>query len=435
MMVPKLQLIFVAIAILLASHTTLRCDAALPDDGKHELQGKVFCGYQGWFSAPKDGTDNGFDNYNYGGHFKPGVCVIDYWPDLSEFGKEEKYPTPFRHADGSVAHVFSSANSKTVERHFQWMKDYGIDGVFLQRFGWALKDPIVLGHRNQVLKNVRQSATRQKRQWALMYDLTSLQKGEIKKYVIPDIQRLVENGSLENDPSYLRYKGRPLIGIWGVGFNDNRAYSVSDCQELVDFLKDDSVCGGNSVMLGVPYNWRIQKHDAVSDPCFHELVLSADIISPWSVGRYKTVDEVREQVPRQIEQDLEWATRHKLGYLPVIFPGFSWRNLTIAEGDPKPLNQIPRVGGRLFWAQAVAIKNAGLDMAYVAMFDEMNEGTCVLKCTDNPPVGKSSFLSYDIDRLPSDHYLWLTGTIGQLMRGKIDSQQDMPIRQLHFEEK
>ena len=55
--------------------------------------------------------------------------------DVSELKPDEKFPTPFRHADGRVAEVFTSTNRNTVLRHFQWMKDYGIDGVFVQRFG------------------------------------------------------------------------------------------------------------------------------------------------------------------------------------------------------------------------------------------------------------------------------------------------------------
>ena len=144
---------------------------------RQTMQGKVFCGYQGWFSGKDDGTGIDFDNYRFDGVFQPGCCVIDLWPDMSETDPDERYPTPFRHADGTTATVFSSANVKTVDRHFAWMKTYGIDGVFLQRFGWALTDPPTLRHRNVVIDRVRASAAKHDRLWAVMYDLTSLNAG------------------------------------------------------------------------------------------------------------------------------------------------------------------------------------------------------------------------------------------------------------------
>ena len=56
---------------------------------------------------------------------------------------------------------------------------------------------------------------------------------------------------------------------------------------------------------------------------------------------------------------------------------------------------------------STAIK-AGAEMIYVAMFDEVNEGTAIFKCSDNPPVSEvAQFI--DMDGKPSDHYLWLTG--------------------------
>ena len=57
---------------------------------------------------------------------------------MSELSEEEKYPTPFVHADGSTAHLFSPYNKKTLERHFLGMQQYGIDGVFLQRFATSV---------------------------------------------------------------------------------------------------------------------------------------------------------------------------------------------------------------------------------------------------------------------------------------------------------
>ena len=98
------------------------------------MTGKVLCGYQGWFSTPEDGFRCGWSHYGNAGKFEPGFCGIDLWPDVSELDPDEKYTTPFRHADGSTAYVFSSVNPKTVRRHFRWMREYGLDGVMLQRF-------------------------------------------------------------------------------------------------------------------------------------------------------------------------------------------------------------------------------------------------------------------------------------------------------------
>lgn len=51
-----------------------------------------------------------------------------------------------------------------------------------------------------------------------------------------------------------------------------------------------------------------------------------------------------------------------------------------------PLNAIPRLQGRFFWSQITAAKRAGADMLYVAMFDEVDEGTAIFKVTNDPPV-------------------------------------------------
>jgi hypothetical protein len=64
-------------------------------------------------------------------------------------------------------------------------------------------------------------------------------------------------------------------------------------------------------------------------------------------------------------------------------------------------------------------------MIYVAMFDEVDEGTAIFKCTNDPPVGEGvSFLTYD--GLPSDHYLRLVGQGGKMLRGEIPLSATMP---------
>jgi hypothetical protein len=122
------------------------------------------------------------------------------------------------------------------------------------------------------------------------------------------------------------------------------------------------------------------------------------------------------------QPDIAWCAEHGKDYLPVTFPGFSWHNM-------KPdfaLDQIPRRKGEFLWRQYVEAKRAGAAMIYQAMFDEMDEGTAIFKCTDNPPVGASRFLTYE--GLPTDHYLWLTGMGGKLLRGKIEATESMPQR-------
>jgi hypothetical protein len=63
-------------------------------------------------------------------------------------------------------------------------------------------------------------------------------------------------------------------------------------------------------------------------------------------------------------------------------------------------------------------------MIYQAMFDEIDEGTAIFKCTNSPPVGESRFVTYE--GLPSDHYLWLTGMGARLLRGEIKPTEAMP---------
>ena len=43
-------------------------------------------------------------------------------------------PTGLKLPNGEGARFFCSDDESTVDTHFRWMKEYGLDGVFLQRF-------------------------------------------------------------------------------------------------------------------------------------------------------------------------------------------------------------------------------------------------------------------------------------------------------------
>ncbi len=398
-----------------------------PDVDTTTLKGKVMCGYQGWFAAEGDGSGCGWVHFGRNKQFKPGHSAIDFWPDLSEMDADEKYPTPFRHADGTTAHVFSSYNRKTILRHFRWMQEYGIDGVFLQRFGNRVKQPDVMcNHSNVVMANVQAGANQYGRTWAIIYDLTNLQTGEIDRVVIEDWKRLVDRMELTRDKAYLHHKGKPVVGVWGVGFNDGRNYTLDECEKLVKFLKSDKKYGQNTVMLGVPNGWRTLNRDALRNEQLHRIISQADIITPWTVGRYASLQQAQMYADAVIRPDIEWMMQKKLDYLPVIFPGFSWQNRQKTYGRDARQNQIPRMNGQFLWSQGTAFKQAGADMLYVAMFDEVDEGTAIFKCTNDPPVGESRFLTYN--GLPTDHYLWLTGKIGEMLREKDWATGKIPVR-------
>jgi hypothetical protein len=64
-------------------------------------------------------------------------------------------------------------------------------------------------------------------------------------------------------------------------------------------------------------------------------------------------------------------------------------------------------------------------MAYVAMFDEVDEGTAIFKVSNSPPT-QGRFQTYD--GLPSDWYLRLTGEGTKVMRGEQKSQVALPIK-------
>ena len=388
------------------------------------LTGKVMCGYQGWFTCEGDGFRMGWCHWGGRRGFEPGSCSIDLWPDMSELDDDEKFATPFRHADGSVAHVFSSVNKKTVLRHFKWMREYGIDGAFVQRFAGETFSTRGFNRCTTVLSHCREGANRHGRAYAVMYDLSGLRAGQMPR-VMNDWRRLVDSMRItrdSNDKAYLHHKGKPVVAVWGVGFNDNRRYTLDECGALADFLKSDPRYGGCTVMLGVPYGRRTFDRDSVKDKKLHEVILKADIVSPWSIGRYDSLASVRRHGRIRLKPDIAWCREHGKDYLPVAFPGFSWHNM-----NPRArLDQIPRLKGSFLWQQYVEAADAGATMVYQAMFDEVDEGTAIFKCTNDPPAGASKFLTYD--GLPSDHYLWLVGMGKRLLRGEIKSTGAMPQR-------
>ena len=386
-------------------------------------KGLIMAGYQGWFPAPPDGI-------MYPDETK---VRLDMWPDVSEY--EKTYPTGLKHADGSTARFFSSTDKSTVDLHFKWMKEYGVDGAFVQRFFYRTRTEETRKNSTAVLEHALKAASANNRAIAVMYDLSGLNaSGEDCSSIIEDWKFLVDQLKVTNQSgtkTYLHHNGKPVVAIWGIGFPD-RPYNIRNIglDRLIDFLKNDPIYGGCTVMLGVPTFWRDLNADCINDPYLHDVIHMADIVLPWMVQRFtpllhNDMDRYRDV----IISDIQWCRAAGIDYVPCVTPGFSWHNLSRYEfsDDVKPIGSIPRQGGRFYWQQLSTAMLAGAEMIYVAMFDEVNEGTAIFKVSDNPPVSDVALFA-NLDGRPSDWYLWLTGQAAKMLRREIPLSLTMPER-------
>lgn len=550
---------FCFVSLFFASLACFADDADRVDPST--MHGKMLCGYQGWFTG--DGTDGSKIHWMHQGN-KPEKFGLDIWPDVSELDEDEKYATEFRYPDGSPAYLFSSMNEKTVVRHFKWMQDYGIDGVFLQHFMGYMRDGRIIEMRKIVMSHVRKGAEKHGRCWALMYDIAGLKEEDIETHLIPHWKEMVDTEKIRQDSTYLHHDGKPVLGIWGVGFA-NKA-TPKACDRTLDFFKNDPKYGGNFLVVGVPARWRQEQTpradhlpkflndnkaelrdgryrwlshagdmphwavlnfpepieanvarivsgdfgtddatedfvlqyekdgdwidinetrnngntekdrriefplvksskfrlwitktpknqagvwelalyrlenglealtDAVlrdasknismratvqvssivgADPVKIEAFKKADVIFPWTVGGYRTAEKFQEYFENNTAADIALCKERGQEYMPTVWPGFSWHNLMKGRGNETQLAEAPRRKGQHLIEQIKAHLTTDCRMMYVAMFDEMDEATCILKTTDNPPPGTPLL---DMEGQPSDRYLKIVGYASKALK-------------------
>jgi hypothetical protein len=382
---------------------------------------KLLMGYQGWFACPADGSaPNSWIHWFRNNSPTATNTTVDLWPDTSELDADELFATGLTYSNGAPAKLYSAYKQKTVLRHFKWIAENHLDGVFFQRFLSDLSGS-VLSLRNQVATNVRIGAETYHRVFAIMYDISGYPTNSLISALTNDWKYLINTQHVTNSPAYLCHKGKPVVAIWGFGFS-GRSDTPAQAQESVAWFK----AAGCTVMGGVPTNWRTLTGDAQTTPAWSNAFRAFDVISPWSVGRYSNnagADSYRTSIT---VPDLADCSAHNLDYLPVIFPGFSWTNL-----NGGPYNQIPRNGGSFYWRQAYNAVRSGCAMIYGAMFDEVDEGTAMFKISptsaDQPAQGNFVPLNVDGYYLPSDWYLQLANQASRMLSGEIPLQSTMPI--------
>jgi hypothetical protein len=386
------------------------------------LDRKLMMGYQGWFACPGDGSPvNAWMHWFRNNTPTATNLTVDMWPDMTELAPDELFATGLTYSNGATARLYSAFKQKTVLRHFQWMKDNRLDGVFLQRFSSELSSSSRSAFRNQVTENVRAGAEAYGRVFAIMYDISGQNAATLVSTLTNDWAYLVNTLRVTNSPSYVRHRGKPVVAIWGFGFTD-RPGTPEDALVVISHFKS----AGCTVMGGVPTNWRTLKGDSKTNAAWAAVYRAFDILSPWAVGRYSTTSGADNFKNTYIVPDLAECASLGIGYMPVVFPGFTWHNL---NGGPS--NQIPRNGGMFYWRQVYNAIQAGCTMIYGAMFDEVDEGTAMFKIAptpaDQPPDCNFVPLNVDGYRLPSDWYLRLADQASRMLRGEIPLSGIIPI--------
>eukprot|EP01106_Pelomyxa_sp_JSP_P018491 TRINITY_DN854_c0_g2_i3.p1 TRINITY_DN854_c0_g2~~TRINITY_DN854_c0_g2_i3.p1 ORF type:complete len:369 (-),score=74.52 TRINITY_DN854_c0_g2_i3:241-1347(-) len=295
------------------------------------LNNKVMAGYQGWFTSNTSAVKWFHWSTNQQAPAPGSSLAFDLWPETAEYSA--LYPTNLHMSSGAQAQLFSSVDYSTVDTHFRWMAQYGIDGVFLQRFVSELSNPSTLQIRNQVLTNVKQAAEKYGVTFCIMYDVSGAGSSMFTD-MMNDWAWMVGQG-IPTSGAYQGHNGRPVVAIWGFGFND-RNIDHDSALNLVHWFRNQQTVP----MGGVPYYWRTGDHD--SWPGWLDVYTAFEIVSPWAVGRYDSAASFDTLLKTQVAGDVSYLSGIA-DYAPVMFPGFSWSNL---YNDPTIFNQIPRNCGK-----------------------------------------------------------------------------------------
>ena len=461
-------------------------------------KGLAMAGYQGWQSCAGDGSPcaerPGLDCW---GHY---VCTtvqpfrlergalgngFNFWPDCSEY--EHRYALPgFSYPGGGQAYVYSAYDQQTVMTHFRWMKEYGIDGAFAQRFMVYVnkENTSEYGFHMVNLDHQMKASNQYGRAICVMYDLVGMGEEDFltPAYLMQDLAELEAKYHFKDRSKgqkyYLYHNGKPLVALVSFAQAD-MPYGMDECRECVQRLQD----AGYSVMIGVPAYWR---DGGIDSPYTTELLamideLHPDVLMPWFVGRYDhdgtTPTSYRsssritsfDSFKTRIKDDADWCRAHGVDYAPNVWPGFDWSH-------QKPASvPFDRHGGDFLWKQAYYdIAVAGAGMVYFAMFDEIDEGTAIYKVlprsaapsntpdtdyyvkyvegtyTDTGSDGPSTWdrlftynsaskwweLSSTLvpsfngveEGYQSDYYLWLSGRVRAMLRGDIPLTETKPTR-------
>lgn len=407
------------------------------DTSISEFRGKTFTGYQGWFGT--GGQYNSWQHYAYGSADADGTSwprankiSIDYFPDVTEYGEGSLAQTGFADlGNGTATKLFDSNAKDVIDTHFQWMKEYGIDGAAIQRFVGGLSGRTITRTPEATqLSKIQNAAEANNRLLYVMYDIsggtqisdandTTSISSYVKDMEFDWVYNIEQSLKMLDSSSYATVNGKPVVCVWGFGFSNSentRPSRRADYQEIVNFFHNR----GCYVILGLPREWRNQSQ-------YIDIYNQADMISPWYVGGLGADEaSVDSLYSNYLSPDISYCNNNGIDYYPVVFSGFSW---ALWQGG-KP-NMIPRNAGQTLWNQVYKLKQKGINSFYLAMFDEYDEGTAVAKnASDYFDIPTDQYFvtaSCDGYWLSSDFQLRVAGEAIKMIKGERDLVKNVPV--------
>lgn len=369
--------------------------------GQGDVIGAVVAGYQGWFTCEGDGSPlKGW------WHWAPdrlnkmckGNCAVISWPDMRYY--EKQHDTNFSpRPDGTPSRLFSNMDAQTVYAHFRMMQDAEINTAALQRFvPCGPEGP----PRDITTMHVANAALATGVKWYCMYDVGGWHKMRTE---LPEdwTNKMAQYAS---SPAYARQNGKPVVSIWGFGFNDdNHPFSPEECIEVIRWLQN----AGLYVIGGVPTWWRKGISDSRDN--YHDVYRSFDCISPWMVGRASRTADLDFYFSECNKGDAEELHALGIDYQPCVMPG------DLATGR--------RLHGDFYWHHfhnLARLGNNGVGL-YISMFDEYNEGHHIAPTAetraDQPADFPHPALDEDGVACTADYYLRLTKDGGAMFKGRL----------------
>ncbi|BCJ48454.1 lectin [Actinoplanes ianthinogenes] len=362
-----------------------------------DVVGKISVGYQGWFACPGDGAPIGGWWHWSRDRFQPpspSNTTIVSWPDVRDY--THTYPTAYPNlGSGQPAALFSSYDQQTVDVHFDWMRTYAIDTAALQRFNpFGDEGPT----RDAMAQKVRAAAERTGRKFYIMYDVSgwSAMQAELKTDWTSKMSVHTASGA------YARQNGKPVVCIWGFGFNDtNHDFSPAACLDVINWFKAQ----GCYVIGGVPTYWREGKNDSRAG--FLDVYHAFHMLSPWMVGRTGDLAGLDWFYTNVNTADQADCNAHGIDYQPCVLPG------DLSAGH--------RRHGDYYWRSVYNMVRLGAQGLYVSMFDEFNEGNQIAKTAETPASAPPGIRTLDEDgtACSADYYLRITTDAGKMLKGQI----------------